>query len=273
MSNSASAVALDTTLYQRIYKTDEGNIYIHTPEAFEGMRVAGKLAAQTLDFIAPHVVAGITTAEIDRLCHDFITQRGGICAPLGYKGFPKSVCTSVNQVICHGIPDEKTILKQGDIINIDVTPTVDGWHGDSSRTFFVGKVSVMARRLVEVTYECLMRGIDVVKPGATTGDIGYVIQTHAEKMGYSIVRDFCGHGLGKIFHTAPNIMHFGVKGKGIRLEEGMFFTIEPMLNVGKPDARMLEDGWTSVTRDRSLSAQFEHSLGVTADGCEIFTVR
>ncbi|MBO6824978.1 MAG: type I methionyl aminopeptidase [Sneathiella sp.] len=247
-----------------------GVVKLHGPEGFEGMRKAGQLGAETLDMIAEHIVPGITTEEINTLCADFIAERGGTCAPLGYRGFPKSVCTSVNHVVCHGIPGNKK-LKNGDIINIDVTPIVDGWHGDTSRMFIAGKPNVKARRLIEVTYECLMRGIEVVKPGATTGDIGHAIQTFAEKNRCSVVRDFCGHGLGQVFHDVPNIVHYGEPGEGVELREGMIFTIEPMINLGTWQVKVLEDGWTAVTRDKSLSAQFEHSLGVTADGYEIFT--
>ncbi|BAE50407.1 type I methionyl aminopeptidase [Paramagnetospirillum magneticum] len=243
----------------------------HGPADFDGMRKAGQLAAETLDFIAPHVVPGVTTAELDRLCAEFIITRGGINAPMNYRGFPKSICTSVNHVVCHGIPGEKR-LEDGDIVNIDVTPIVDGWHGDSSRMYYVGKVGVKARKLVEVTYESLMRGIEVVKPGATLGDIGYAIQSFAEKHRFSVVRDFCGHGLGRIFHEPPNVMHYGNKGEGGVLAEGMFFTIEPMINAGRFETKILADGWTAVTKDKSLSAQFEHSIGVTATGCEIFTL-
>lgn len=250
-----------------------GPIKIHTPEDFEGMRKAGKLAAQTLDFIAPYVKPGVSTEDLDKLCHDFITDRGGICAPLNYRGFPKSICTSINHVVCHGIPADKT-LKDGDIVNIDVTTIVDGWHGDTSRMFHAGKPKVKAAKLVDVTYECLMKAIDIVKPGVPLNRIGHVIQTHAESLRYSVVRDFCGHGLGRVFHDAPNVLHYadGDKDGGPILEEGMFFTIEPMINAGKPDVKILSDEWTAVTRDRSLSAQFEHSIGVTKDGCEIFTL-
>ncbi|MFQ5783859.1 MAG: type I methionyl aminopeptidase [Alphaproteobacteria bacterium] len=235
------------------------------------MRRAGRLAAETLDFIAPHIVPGVTTAELDRLCDTFIRDHGGTSAPLGYRGFPKSICTSVNHVVCHGIPGDKR-LRNGDILNIDVTPILDGWHGDSSRMFFAGEVSRKARRLCDVTYEAMMRGIAAVKPGATLGDIGYAIQSYAEAERCSVVRDFCGHGVGRVFHDAPNVVHFGEAGEGPALREGMFFTIEPMINLGRFDVKILKDGWTAVTKDRSLSAQFEHSIGVTATGHEIFTV-
>lgn len=246
-------------------------ITIHKPEDFEGMRKAGRLAAMTLDFIAPYVKPGVTTAKLDALCHDFIVSHGAVPAPLGYRGFPKSICTSVNHVVCHGIPGEKK-LAEGDIINIDVTPIVEGWHGDSSRMYTVGKVGIRAQKLIDVTREALDRAIAVVRPGATVGDIGHAIQSFAEAEGFSIVRDFCGHGVGRIFHMAPNIVHYGRPGQGIVLKEGMFFTIEPMINAGAAGVKILADGWTAVTRDRSLSAQFEHSIGVTRDGCEIFTL-
>lgn len=246
-------------------------IVIHAPEDFDGMRKAGRLAAETLDFIAPHVVPGITTGEIDRLCAEFIADRGAISAPLNYRGFPKSVCTSVNHVVCHGIPSEDKVLRDGDIVNIDVTPIVDGWHGDTSRMYFVGDVSIKARRLVAVTYEAMMRGIAEAKPGNTIGDIGHAIQSYAEAERFTVVREFCGHGLGRSFHMPPNVMHFGRPGEGEVLREGMFLTIEPMINAGRPETKILADGWTAVTKDRSLSAQFEHSIGITADGNEIFT--
>lgn len=246
-------------------------ITLHTDKDFEGMRTAGRVAAQVLDFVTPHVVAGITTEELDRLCHEYILQQGVIPACLGYRGYPKTICTSVNHVVCHGIPSEKK-LQNGDIINIDVTIIKDGWHGDTSRMFKIGKVPLRAAKLIDVTYEAMMRGIDVVKPGATLGEIGHAIQSYAEKHGFSIVRDFCGHGIGKVFHAAPNVMHYGKQGQGLVLEKGMFFTIEPMINAGKYDVKILEDDWTAVTRDRSLSAQFEHTLGVTDTGYEIFTL-
>jgi methionyl aminopeptidase len=251
---------------------NKDGILIHTPEEFEGMRKAGRLAAEILDRITPYVKPDISTLEINNLCHDWIVQAGAIPAPLGYRGYPKSVCTSVNHVVCHGIPDERK-LKDGDIVNIDVTVIVDGWHGDTSRMFYVGdKVSIKAQRLVQTTYECTMRGIEEVRPGAHLGDIGAAIQECAEKFGYGVVRDYCGHGLGRIFHTAPNVVHYGKRNTGIVLQEGMFFTIEPMINAGKHDTILSKaDGWTVTTRDKSLSAQFEHSLAVTKDGYEIFT--
>lgn len=249
----------------------DSKIIINSKEDFEGMRKAGKLAAEVLDYIVDFVTPGVTTEELNVLCHNMIIERGAIPAPLGYKGFPKSICTSVNHVVCHGIPDERK-LKNGDIVNIDVTVIVDGWHGDTSRMYWVGDVPVKAKRLTQVTYDAMMLGIEQVKPGATLGDIGHAIQEHAEKHNYSIVRDYCGHGLGRIFHTAPSVMHFGRKGEGMALEEGMFFTIEPMVNVGGWRTVLNQkDGWTVWTKDKSLSAQFEHSLAVTADGFEIFT--
>jgi methionyl aminopeptidase len=249
---------------------DKPLITIHKPEDYQGMRNAGKLAAEVLDFITPHVVPGVSTGELDRLCHDFIIEHDAIPAPLNYRGFPKSICTSINHVVCHGIPGEKT-LRDGDIVNIDITVILDGWHGDTSRMFPVGKVGIKAARLMEVTYEALMRGIDVVRPGATVGDIGHAIQSFVEKQRYSVVRDFCGHGLGRIFHAPPSILHYGEPGAGPELREGMFFTIEPMINAGRYECKILADGWTAVTKDRSLSAQFEHSIAVTADGYENFT--
>ena len=248
-----------------------GAIRLHKPEDFEGMRKAGQLAAATLDYIAPFVVPGVTTGKLDQLCHDFMVQHGGIPATLGYRGYPKSCCISINHVVCHGIPGEKR-LEEGDILNIDVTPIVDGWHGDSSRMYQAGDVGVKARRLCDVTYDAMMRGIEVVKPGATTGDIGHAIQKFVESQRFSVVRDFCGHGLGRIFHEPPNILHYGRPGTGVPLRAGMFFTIEPMVNAGKFDVKLLSDGWTAVTKDRSLSAQFEHSIGVTETGYEIFTL-
>ncbi|MFN3232492.1 MAG: type I methionyl aminopeptidase [Alphaproteobacteria bacterium] len=247
-----------------------GAIKLHGAEGFEGMRAAGRLAAETLDYITPFVVPGVTTGKLDKLCHDFIVERGGVPAPLGYRGFPKSICTSINHVVCHGIPGDR-VLKEGDIMNIDVTPTVDGWHGDTSRMFFVGDVSLKSRRLCDITYEALWRGIEQVKPGATLGDIGHAIQSFVESERCSVVRDFCGHGLGKVFHDAPNVLHYGEPHSGVVLKPGMFFTIEPMVNLGRYDVKILSDGWTAVTRDRSLSAQFEHSLAVTEDGYEVFT--
>ncbi len=245
-------------------------ITIHTTDEFDAMRRAGRLAAETLDYITEFVKPGVTTDELNTLCEKFTTDHGAISAPLGYRGYPKSICTSVNHVVCHGIPGDR-VLRDSDIVNIDVTVIFDGWHGDSSRMFPVGKVGVKAQRLMDVTYEALMRGIEVVKPGATLGDIGHAIQEFVESHRFAVVRDFCGHGLGRVFHAPPSVLHYGIPGVGVELREGMFFTIEPMINAGRADTKILEDGWTAVTRDRSLSAQFEHSLGVTADGCEIFT--
>lgn len=253
-------------------KFNASGIELHGEAGFEGMRKAGQLAAQTLDMITEHVKPGVTTEELDLLCNRFITKHGAIPAPLNYKGFPKSICTSINHVVCHGIPGER-VLEEGDVLNIDVTVILDGWYGDTSRMYYVGeKIPVKARRLCEVTYDCLMAGIDVVKPGATLGDVGYAIQQMAEKNRFSVVRDFCGHGLGRVFHCPPSVVHFGTPGQGEVLEPGMFFTIEPMINAGKYHTKVLGDGWTAVTRDRSLSAQFEHSLAVTDDGFEIFTL-
>ncbi len=251
---------------------EANRIVIHGAPEFEAMRRAGRLGAETLDFITPHVTPGISTGDLDRLCHDFIVERGAVPAPLNYRGFPKSICTSINHVVCHGIPSDKKTLRDGDTLNIDVTVILDGWHGDTSRMFFVGAPGVKARRLVDTTYQAMMRGIEAVRPGATLGDIGHAIQSFAEGARFSVVRDFCGHGLGRIFHAAPSVLHYGKPGQGLTLQEGMFFTIEPMINAGRYDVKILEDGWTAVTRDRSLSAQFEHSIGVTADGYEIFTL-
>lgn len=252
--------------------TEDSRITLHGPEAFVAMHRAGKLAAEVLDYITPFVVPGARTGDLDDLCDAFTRERGATSAPLGYKGYPRATCISPNHVVCHGIPGDKR-LEEGDIVNIDVTVILDGWYGDTSRMFFVGdKINVKARKLVDVTYECLMRGIDVVKPGATLGDIGHVIQTHAEAAGFSVVRDFCGHGVGRVFHTAPSVLHYGNPGEGLALQPGMIFTIEPMVNAGRYDIKVLADGWTAVTRDKSLSAQFEHCVGVTETGCEIFTL-
>jgi len=247
-----------------------GAVKIHSPEDFEGMRKAGRLAAETLDMITAHVVPGVTTNELNDLCHRFTIDHGAISAPLNYRGFPKSICTSINHVVCHGIPSER-VLKEGDIVNIDVTVILDGWYGDSSRMYPVGEVKRKAARLIDVTYESMMAGIAMVRPGARLGDIGHAIQQVGEAERCSIVRDFCGHGLGRVFHDTPNVLHYGEPGSGLELREGMFFTIEPMLNLGKWQVKLLNDGWTAVTRDKSLSAQFEHSIGVLADGVEIFT--
>ncbi|MBY0501737.1 MAG: type I methionyl aminopeptidase [Alphaproteobacteria bacterium] len=250
---------------------DSRNITVYSSEDFEGMRKAGQLAARTLDFIGPYVKEGVTTQELNDLCHDFIVSHGSIPAPLGYKGFTRSICTSVNHVVCHGIPGAKK-LHGGDILNIDVTVILDGWYGDTSRMYTVGKIPLKAQKLIDVTYESMMRGIEVVKPGAHLGDVGHAIQSYAESKGFSVVRDFCGHGLGRVFHAAPSVLHYGQPNTGVELKEGMFFTIEPMINAGRYDVKVLDDGWTAVTRDKSLSAQFEHSLGVTATGYEIFTL-
>ena len=253
-------------------KKQVNGIPIHGPDDFAGMRVAGQMAASTLDYLAQFVEPGVTSAKLDKLCEEFIIANGAKSATIGYKGYQHATCISPNHVICHGIPNDNP-LQDGDIINIDVTVIVDGWYGDSSRMYFVGdKIPVKAKKLVDMTYECLMRGIDAVKPGATVGDIGYAIQSYAEANRYSVVRDFCGHGLGRVFHAPPSVVHFGKPGEGDRLEPGMFFTIEPMINIGRYEAKVLDDGWTAVTRDRSLSAQFEHSVGVTETGVEIFTL-
>ncbi len=253
------------------YKRKDGVVIHDNEEDFEKMRVAGKVAAACLDFITSYVQVGVTTGELDDLCRKFMEDNGAIPACLGYRGYPKSTCISINHVICHGIPDEERKLSDGDILNIDVTAIVDGWYGDTSRMYFAGTPKIKAKRLCDVTYECLMRGIDVVRPGARLGDIGAVIEEYAHHYGYSVVDMFCGHGLGQVFHDEPNVMHCGRKGTGALLEEGMFFTIEPMINIGKKDAIILQNGWTATTRDKTLSAQFEHSLAVTKDGCEVFT--
>lgn len=248
----------------------DGTIKLHGEEAFAGMRAAGRLAAEILDALVPHVVPGVETQELDDIVRSMTIAGGGVPATLGYRGYTHSCCISVNHVICHGIPSEKR-LKDGDIVNIDVTPQLDGWHGDTSRMFLVGDVAIKARKLVDITYECMMAGIAVAKPGNTVGDIGHAIQTIAEGARYSVVREFCGHGLGRLFHDAPEIVHAGRPGTGPELRPGMIFTIEPMINIGKAAGKILDDGWTAVTRDRSLSAQFEHSIGITENGCEIFT--
>ena len=248
------------------------NDFIKTYDEIAKMRVAGKLASDVLMMIKDFVKPGITTGELDKICHNYIVDvQDAIPAPLNYKGFPKSTCISVNHVVCHGIPGDK-ILKNGDILNIDVTVILDGWYGDTSRMFYVGKPSAKAKILTKITYECLMIGIETVKTGKTLGDVGFAIQSHAETNGFSVVRDFTGHGLGTVFHTSPTVLHYGEPKTGLVLEEGMFFTIEPMINSGKHDVKILSDGWTAVTRDKSLSAQFEHSIGVTSEGCEIFTL-
>jgi methionyl aminopeptidase len=236
------------------------------------MRKAGRLAAEVLDFITPSVKPGVTTGELDTLCHDFILDHGAIPAPLNYRGFPKSICTSINHVVCHGIPGERKLV-DGDIVNVDITVILDGWFGDTSRTFLVGeRVPLKARRLVDLTYEAMMAGIAVIAPGVRLGAIGHAIQSLAEAHRLSVVRDFCGHGIGRVFHAAPSVVHYGEPTDGPVLKEGMFFTVEPMINAGRFDVKVLADGWTAVTKDRSLSAQFEHTVGVTAEGCEIFTL-
>jgi methionyl aminopeptidase len=248
-----------------------GQIKIHGPAAFEGMRRAGLLAAECLDMLAGEIRSGVSTERIDRLVYAFGMEHGAMPATLMYRGYRKSTCTSVNHVVCHGIPSEKP-LRDGDILNVDVTLILDHWHGDSSRMYTVGEIPRRAERLIEVTYEAMMRGIAAIKPGATTGDVGYAIQSYVEAQHMSVVRDFCGHGVGRLFHDEPNIVHVGRPGEGIVLKPGMFFTVEPMINLGRPHVKVLSDGWTAVTRDRSLSAQFEHSVGVTPAGAEIFTL-
>ncbi|SNZ08560.1 type I methionyl aminopeptidase [Cohaesibacter gelatinilyticus] len=247
-----------------------GDIHLYEEDGFAGMRAAGQLAATALDKVAELVKPGVTTQEIDDFFRAFGEEHNALPATLNYRGYTKFCCTSINHVVCHGIPNNKP-LKEGDIVNVDITYILNGWHGDSSRMYPVGKVKRAAERLIDVTYDCLMIGIDMAKPGNTTGDIGAAIQEYAEKQRCGVVRDFCGHGLGRLFHDAPNILHYGRKGEGVTLKPGMIFTIEPMINLGKPHVKVLADGWTAVTRDRSLSAQFEHSLGITEDGCEIFT--
>lgn len=251
-------------------KSNTGQIKLYDEKAFAGMKAVGELTAKALDMLIPEVRPGVATEHLDRLVYEFALDYGCAPAPLNYRGFPKSICTSINKVVCHGIPGSKK-LRDGDIVNIDVTLIKDGWHGDSSRMYYVGTVPRKARRLVEVTYESLMLGIAEVRPGATLGDVGAAIQTHAEENHCSVVREFCGHGIGLVFHDAPNILHYGRRGDGITLREGMCFTIEPMINLGKPGVRLLNDGWTAITKDGSLSAQFEHSLGVGSQGAVVFT--
>ena len=240
-------------------------------EAFEKTRLAGNVAAKALDEVAKIAKPGTRTDEIDNLCYEFLNDNGAYSAPLFYRGFPKSCCTSVNHVVCHGIPSDK-ILKEGDILNVDVTALKDGWHGDTSKTFEIGKVSVKAKKLVEATYTAMMKAIQIIKNGIHLGDIGATIQNHVEAEGFSVVQDFCGHGIGQQFHKEPNVLHYGKKGTGEKIKTGMIFTIEPMINLGKYETKTLNDGWTAVTKDKSLSAQFEHTVGVTKDGCEIFTL-
>jgi methionyl aminopeptidase len=246
-------------------------IRLHGPDDFAAMRKAGQMTAACLDMLVPHVRPGVTTAAIDRLVHDFAMDHKVLPATLGYRGYTHSCCTSINHVVCHGIPDDKP-LREGDIVNIDVTLIVDGWHGDASRMYGVGQVNRKAERLCEITFESLRRGIEAIRPGGHFGDIGAAIQDYAEGERCSVVKDFCGHGLGRLFHDAPNVLHYGARGEGPRFEPGMFFTVEPMINLGKYSVKVLSDGWTAVTRDRSLSAQYEHSIGVTETGVEIFTL-
>ena len=239
-------------------------------EAFAKTKIAGSIAAGALDEVKKIIKPGVTTNEIDKICYEFINDNKAYSAPLFYRGFPKSCCTSTNHVVCHGIPSDK-ILKEGDIVNVDVTAFKDGWHGDTSRTFEVGEISIKAKKLLKATYDSMMKAINIVKDGIHIGDIGSIIQTHVESEGFSVVQDFCGHGIGQTFHKEPNVLHYGEKGTGKLLKEGMIFTIEPMINIGKYETKTLNDGWTAVTKDKSLSAQFEHTIGVTKDGCEIFT--
>lgn len=250
-------------------------ITLKSPDELARMRVAGQLAAEVLEMIGPHVVPGISTGELDRICHRYIVEeQKAIPAPLNYNGFPKSICTSVNHVVCHGIPNDNKQLKSGDIVNIDITVIKDGFHGDTSKMFCVGDVPTHAQRLIRVTQECLYKGIETVRPGSTLGDIGHVIQQHGEANNYSIVREYCGHGIGRIFHEEPQVLHYGKPGSGLRLQEGMTFTIEPMLNAGSRYTKLSKkDGWTVTTKDRRLSAQWEHTLAVTRDGCEVLTRR
>jgi methionyl aminopeptidase len=251
-------------------RKNDGQIKLYSEADFAGMRRAGRLVAECLDLLVDVVKPGVTTERIDRLVLDFAFDHGALPATLMYRGYKKSTCTSINHVVCHGIPGDKP-LKEGDIVNVDVTLILNGWHGDSSRMYAVGEIPRRAERLIEVTYDAMMRGIGVIKPGATTGDIGHAIQTFVEAQHMSVVRDFCGHGLGKLFHDEPNIVHVGRPGEGIVLKPGMFFTVEPMINLGRPHVKVLSDGWTAVTRDRSLSAQFEHTVAVTPTGVEVFT--
>lgn len=250
-----------------------GGVLLHTAEDYQGMRAAGRLAAEVLDMITPHVVPGVTTEELDRLCHDYIIAHNAVPAPLNYKGYPKSICTSINHVVCHGIPGPKKLM-EGDILNIDVTVILDGWYGDTSRMYAAGKnIPIKAQKLMDITYESMMAGIEAVKPGANLGDVGKAIQDIAEGARFSVVRDFCGHGIGKTFHAPPSVLHYYEEGSELVVfEPGMFFTIEPMINAGDWATKVLNDGWTAVTRDRSLSAQFEHTIAVTETGYEIFTL-
>jgi methionyl aminopeptidase len=274
--SAGSAYMRGMTQYQTVADTEtvlrDGTIKLHGPGAFAGMRSAGRLAADILDALAPMVLPGVTTGELDDIVRRMTLEGGAVPATLGYRGYQHSCCISINHVVCHGIPSADRTLRDGDIVNIDVTPLLDGWHGDTSRMYLVGDVPLKARRLVDVTHECLMLGIEQARPGNRLGDIGAAIQKHAEGHRYGVVREFCGHGLGRLFHDAPEVIHAARAGTGPELKPGMFFTIEPMINLGKPPVKLLDDGWTAVTRDRSLSAQFEHSIGITEDGCEIFTL-
>ncbi|OYW46125.1 MAG: type I methionyl aminopeptidase [Sphingomonadales bacterium 32-68-7] len=264
------------TEYQTVEAGDvvyrDGTIKLHGPQGFEGMRKAGRLAAEILDALAEQVRPGVSTEALDTFVREMMLDGGAVPATLGYRGYTHSCCISINHVVCHGIPSPGKTLRDGDIVNIDVTPLLDGWHGDTSRMYLVGDVPLKARRLVEVTHECLMIGIAQARPGARLGDIGAAIQAHAEQYRYGVVRDFCGHGLGRLFHDAPEVVHAARAGTGPELKAGMFMTIEPMINLGRPHVKLLGDGWTAVTRDKSLSAQFEHSIGITDEGAEIFTL-
>ena len=252
-------------------RVNTDGIRIHSEEEFEGMQKSCTLAAETLDMIGQYVIPGVQTSKLDQLCHEFMIDHNAVPATLGYRGFPKSSCISVNHVVCHGIPSDKR-LKEGDILNIDVTCILDGWFGDTSRMYVAGEPDRKSERLIHVTHNSLMKGIATVRPGNTFGDIGAAIQKYVESQNMSVVKDFCGHGLGEVFHSAPNVLHYGKEGSGPRLESGMFFTIEPMVNLGKPETKILSDNWTAVTKDKSLSAQFEHSVGVTDKGCVVFTL-
>jgi methionyl aminopeptidase len=266
-----STLPAQTAEPESLERRQPGQIRIHGPEAFAAMRKAGRLTAEALDMVVDLVRPGVTTAAIDQAIFAFAIRHGAYPATLQYRGYTRSCCTSINHVVCHGIPDDKP-LREGDIVNVDVTLIVDGWHGDASRMYLVGEAPRRAERLVEVTYESLLEGLKVIRAGAYLGDIGAAIQAHAEKERCSVVRDFCGHGVGRLFHDEPNVLHYGRVGDGPELKAGMIFTVEPMINLGRPHVKVLADGWTAVTRDRSLSAQFEHTIGVTETGCEIFTL-
>jgi len=272
MTSLAMTAEFDPDELVEVRGGERRRVPLHGADAFAAMRAAGRLAAETLDHIAPSVRPGVTTGELDRICDAFIRDHGATPAPLGYRGYPKSICTSVNHVVCHGIPSDEKTLRDGDVLNIDVTVILDGWHGDSSRMYAAGPPKLAAAKLIDATYEALMIGIEAVKPGARIGDIGHAMQTFAEARRYSVVRDFCGHGLGQVFHDAPTVLHYGKAGQGMPLVPGMLFTIEPMINQGGWRVTMLKDGWTAVTQDKKLSAQFEHTIGVTPEGCEIFTL-